>query len=294
MQNETFIESIQNSAIYSNFADFFNNPITKILLVLIIVYVAKKFGMLIIRRAVRRSVRGHNYATEHDEQQRENTVVSIIDALVRFVVWAIAVMIILSTFGIDIAPLLAGASIAGVALGFGMQSLVKDLVSGLFIIMENQYRIGDWVEIAGASGTVESINMRVTVLRDFEGNQHHVPNGEISVATNKTMEFAKLNVEIGVSYDTDIDKAAKILNEVGEELAADKDFKDKITSTPQFLRVSSFGDSAINLFVLGETHAGDQWSVAGEYRLRLKKAFDKAKIEIPFNQLVVHQASKKK
>lgn len=290
MNEQNFIQEIQNSELYTTAADFLSNPITKIVFVVLIVWLTKKFGMLVIRRAVRRSIRSRDFISEVDEKQREDTVIAIIDTAMKFLVWIIAAMLILSALGLDIAPLLAGASVAGVALGFGMQSLIKDFVSGLFIIMENQYRVGDVIEIAGVSGMVESITMRVTVLRDLDGKQHHIPNGEISVATNMSMEFSRVNIKIGVSYDTDLEKAKKVINEVGLELAERSDIKDNILEAPHFLRVDEFGASEVVLLILGKVRAGTQWDVAGEYRLALKKAFDKAKIEIPFQQVVVHKA----
>lgn len=288
-----FIQDIENSEFYGQLSNIFGNPVVKLLLVVLLVWIFKKFGMVIVKRAVRRSIRPDAYAHPDDERQREDTVIGIIDALMKVVVIIVAGALSLSALGVEFGPLLASASVVGVALGFGAQSLIKDFTSGLFIIIENQYRVGDIIEVAGVSGMVERITMRQTVLRDLDGKQHHIPNGAITVATNMSMEFSNVNIKVGVSYDTDLDIARKVINEVGKELAERDDLKDMIIEAPHFMRVDAFGASEVTILVLGKVTAGDQWQVAGEYRLALKKAFDKAKIEIPFQQVVVHKPKSK-
>lgn len=262
----------------------------KIALIVLVVYVVRKFGNLVVERAIKRTIKSDSFATPTDEKKREETLVSITTAALRVALWVVAGMLIVQEFGIDIGPLIAGASVIGVALGFGAQSLVKDFVSGLFIILENQYRVGDVVTIAGVSGSVEAISVRETVLRDLDGNVHHVPNGSIDVATNKTMDFSRINLNIGVGYDTKIDKVEKIIDEVGVEMMSDEEWSDNIIEAPRFVRVNNFGPNEIELKILGKVKPGSQWSVAGEFRRRIKLAFDKNKIEIPFPQTVVHQA----
>jgi moderate conductance mechanosensitive channel len=197
---------------------------------------------------------------------------------------------IISELGLNIAPLLAGAGIVGVAIGFGGQYLIKDFITGLLIILENQYRVGDVVCIDKTCGVVEDINLRITVLRDLDGTVHHVPNGDIRVASNLSKTSANVNLDIGVAYSSNLDHVIKVVNEVGMKLAKDKDWKDFITEAPQFLRVDSFADSSIIIKIKGETVPLKQWSVTGELRKRLKESFDREKIEIPFPQRVIHQA----
>ena len=156
--------------------------------------------------------------------------------------------------------------------------------------MENQYRVGDVVDLGGESGTVQAITMRETILRNLDGHVIHIPNGTIDVAKNMTMEFANVVMNIGVSYDTDIEKAAKIINEVGKELGEDDEWKERILEAPYYLRVQNFGASEVELRIMAKVDAGSQWAVAGELRKRIKIAFDKNKIEIPFPQRVIHQA----
>ncbi|MCH7616751.1 MAG: mechanosensitive ion channel family protein [Chloroflexi bacterium] len=198
---------------------------------------------------------------------------------------------ILPELGVNIGPLLAGLGIAGIALGFGAQNLVKDVISGVFILTDNQYSTGDVVEVAGKTGVVEDVGLRRTVLRDLDGVVHFVPNGEIVVSSNMTQDYSRVNLDISVSYAEDLDVVMSVINEVGEELAADEDWKDVIMTPPKALRVESFGDSGIDIKILGDVQPLRQWEVTGELRRRLKRRFDEVGIEIPFPHLVlVHEA----
>lgn len=254
----------------------------------------RRLGTMLISRLVRRAIKQSEGMSRKDEERREDTLIGIIGVTYRTFIAIVAIMMVLSELGINIAPLLAGAGVAGIALGFGAQKLIEDFISGVFIIMENQYRIGDIVKLEGVDGVVKAITIRTTVLRDLDGNVHHVPNGEIRVATNLSMQYAQVNVNVGVSYDTNIDKVEKIINKVGQDIADSDEWKDQVIDPPAFLRVDNFGDSSIEIKILGKVQAGMQWDIAGELRRRLKVAFDKEGIEIPFNQMVIHQAKAKK
>ena len=190
----------------------------------------------------------------------------------------------------NVAPLLAGAGIVGVAVGFGGQYLIRDIITGVFLIWENQFRVGDAVCIGDVCGSVESVTLRVTVLRDLDGTVHTIPNGEITSTSNKSNGFSRINLDVGVGYGDDIDKVQKVIDKVGQELAGDTEWNAKITKAPAFLRVNNFGDSSVDVKILGETMPGEQWAVTGELRKRLKKAFDKEGIEIPYPQQVNHNA----
>ncbi len=257
--------------------------------------VAHHFSMIAVRKLIRRAIRPEHFKTKKDEKQREETLLSTANAGVRAVIWVIAGLLLMAQIGINIGPLLAGAGIAGVALGFGAQSMVEDFLAGFFILAENQYRVGDVVELnQTVSGVVERVTLRETVLRDLDGMVHHVPNGEIKVATNMTMEYANVNLDMGVGYDTDIEKLEKVINDVGKLLSEDSDWQDDILEPPQMLRVDDFADSAIIVKITGKTKPMKQWSITGELRKRLKIAFDKNGIEIPFPQRVIHEAPKPK
>jgi small conductance mechanosensitive channel len=196
---------------------------------------------------------------------------------------------ILQELGLKIGPLIAGAGIVGLAVGFGGQYLIRDIISGLFLILENQYRIGDSIDINGVSGLVEDISLRKTTLRDINGTVHHIPHGEIKLVSNLSKNYARVNLDIGISYNTDLDHAISVINRTGKELAEDPAFSDSIISPPQFLRVNDFADSAVILKILGDTKPLKQWEVTGEMRKRLKIAFDREGIEIPFPQRVIHE-----
>ena len=268
---------------------FIVNNAVAILLIVLAAYIAQKFIMTIVSKIIRRSIRLHHKEPDAHEEKREKTLINIIGAALKFGIWLMAGLMILQEAGVNIAPLLAGAGVVGVALGFGAQSLVQDAFRGLFIIFENQYRVGDVVQInSDLAGVVEKITLRATVLRDLDGNVHHVSNGNIETATNMTMEYANVNIDIGVSYDSDLEKVEKVINEVGETMAKEEEWKHSIIDPPTFLRLDAFDDSALQIKILGKTTADMRWRVAGEYRRQLKYAFDKHNIEIPFPQMVIH------
>ena len=197
-------------------------------------------------------------------------------------VGVVAIFMIVSELGMNIAPALAGLGVAGIAVGFGAQSLVKDLFNGVLILLENHYGVGDYVHIAGIDGLVEDVTLRRTVLRDLDGTVHSIPNGEISVASNYTKEWSRANLNISVGYGEDLDRVIRVINRVGNEMAEDPDWAPRILKAPQALRVDNLGDSGIDIKIVGETKPLAQWAVMGELRLRLKKVFDKEGIEIPW------------
>jgi len=259
----------------------------KIILILIIAYLINRFGGKVIERAIRKGVRD---TTKEATGKRQNTLIGVFVGALKVIVWLVAIMMILPELGINVGPILAGAGILGVALGFGAQYMIRDFLAGLFIIIENQYREGDVVCLDGTCGLVEDINLRKTILRDLDGIVHHVPNGEIKKASNLSKQFARVNLNIGISYKENLDKVIGVINKVGKELAEDPQWKDLILKPPQFLRVDDFGESAMIIKILGETKPLKQWDVTGELRKRIKTTFDKEGIEIPFRQITIHQA----
>jgi len=242
----------------------------------------------IIINAVRVTVVRDKKMSEAEELKREDTLIRIFNGAVKIAVLTISLLMILRETGIDIGPILAGAGIVGLALGFGGQYLIRDIISGLFIILENQYRIGDVVELNSTGGLVEDISLRMTTLRNLDGTVHHIPHGEIKIVSNLSKDFARMNLDLGVSYSSDLEHVIKVINRTGEELAADPQFRDSIVSPPRFLRVNDFADSAIVVKILGDTLPLKQWEITGEFRKRIKIAFDREGIEIPFPQRVIH------
>jgi len=271
---------------------FFNNysdEVLALVAILIGAWVVKRFGIVVIRKFVRDSLKRHKFESDTAEKQREDTIIQIISNALNILIGPIALIMVIGQFGVDIATLLAGAGILGVALGFGSQSLVKDIISGLFIVIENQYRVGDVIEVNGAAGKVERITLRITVLRDLDGIVHYVPNGTVEVVSNMSMDYSGINIDVGVGYESDINQVKKIVNDVGQKLAADKQWGDKIIEAPSFFRVDELGDSAIIVKITGKVLPLQQWAVAGEMRQRIKEAFDDNGIDIPFPQQVLHQ-----
>lgn len=237
-----------------------------------------------LRLTIERQMKG---ALEEEVEQRVDTLASVFTGAGRGIILLVALLTLLPLAGISIGPLLAGVGILGLAVGFGAQSLVKDVISGLFILLDNQYCKGDVVTIAGTSGLVEDVGLRRTVLRDLDGIVHYIPNGEISVASNFTQEYSRVNMNVGISYSEDLDHVMQVINRVGEEMAADPEWGEFILTPPKVLRVDSFGESGIEIKIVGDTKPIKQWDVMGELRRRLKKAFDEEGIEIPYPHLVV-------
>lgn len=260
----------------------------RIVIIAILALVINRLLKRLIIRAVRASVKADENTSEEAEKKREDTLIRIFTGALNIVVIIVALMMILGELGIEIGPLIAGAGIVGLAVGFGGQYLIRDIITGLFLMLENQYRIGDVVDIEGLSGAVEDISLRKTTLRNLDGTVHHIPHGSITKVSNLSKDFARVNMDMGVAYSTDIEQLIRVINETGKELAADPAFSDSIISPPQFLRVNEFADSAIVVKILGDTKPLKQWEIAGEFRKRLKYAFDREGIEIPFPQTVIH------
>ncbi|MCH7577363.1 MAG: mechanosensitive ion channel family protein [Chloroflexi bacterium] len=237
-----------------------------------------------LRLTVERQMKGRD---DEEIQQRVDTLSSVFTAGGRVIIVLVTLLTLMPLAGISIGPLLAGVGILGLAVGFGAQSLVKDVISGLFILLDNQYSKGDVVTVAGISGLVEDVGIRRTVLRDLDGIVHYIPNGEIAVASNFTQEYSRVNLNVGVSYSEDLDHVMRVIDRVGEEMAADPKWAPAIISPPKSLRVDNLGDSGIDIKVVGDTKPIKQWEVMGELRKRIKKAFDDEGIEIPYPHRVI-------
>jgi small conductance mechanosensitive channel len=205
----------------------------------------------------------------------------------------VATVMILEQFGIDIGPIIAAAGIVGLAVGFGAQHLVQDIISGFFILLEDQIRVGDVVEINGKSGLVERVSLRMTVLRDLAGNVHFIRNGLINVVTNMTKEYSYYVFDIGVAYREDIDEVVAVLKQIGEDLRNDVAFKDAILAPLEILGLDRFADSAIMIKARIKTKPIEQWRIGREFNLRLKKKFDELNIEIPFPHITMYMGRDK-
>ncbi len=229
-----------------------------------------------------------------EAKKRANTLGTILRHALLLIISFIAIMMILGELGIQLGPLLATAGIGALAIGFGAQSLVKDVISGFFIILENQYRIGDVIEVAGVSGLVESVSLRRTVLRDLEGKVHTIPNGEIKIVSNLSKEWARSVLDVGISYREDVDQVIELLEQIGKEFGAEEPWKSAILEPLQVFGVERFGESELVIRVVVKTVPLKQWEVGRELRKRIKIRFDKKGIQIPFPHRVMISGDKEK
>lgn len=223
-----------------------------------------------------------------EELRRIDTLERVFVYALSVIVTVIAVMLVLSEFGISIAPLLATAGVAGLAIGFGAQSLVKDYFTGFVMLIENQIRVGDVVEVSGKAGVVQELTLRYVQLRDYEGSVHYVPNGTIETVTNRSRGFAYAVMDTGIAYKEDIDRVYAVMLQTAAELRADPKFASRIMEDLEISGVDQWGDSAVMIKSRIKTVALEQWVVRREYLHRLKRAFDRHDIEIPFPQRTVH------
>ena len=260
----------------------------KIIFIVALAYLLKVLAKRSVQRICRAAVSSDKLAMEDAEIKRMNTLVRIFSWTINIIIVVIASLMVLQEFGVKIGPLLGSVGIVGVAFGFGGQYLVRDVITGFFIILENQYRIGDVVSIEGLSGTVEDISLRITTLRDANGTVHYIPHGEIKKVSNSAKQFARINLNVGVAYSADLNHVQAVIDRIGKELAADPQWKDFILEAPKFLRVESLDDSSVSVKIMGETKPLKQWDIAGELRKRIKETFEKEGIEIPYPQRVVH------
>jgi small-conductance mechanosensitive channel len=249
-------------------------------------YVTWRLVRIIADRIVKVADDGLDGRLSHHEK-RAQTIASLLKGVGKIVILLFTLILTLNQF-IDIAPLLAGAGILGLAVSFGSQSLVKDVISGFFILMENQFAIGDVIEVAGLSGSVEKMTLRVVMLRDLEGVLHIVPNGQITTVSNKTRGWSRAVLDIGVAYATNVDQAIAVLTEAAATFGDDPEWRARLDGVPEVVGVQSLADNAVNIRVMLRTQPGSQWEVGREFLRRAKNRLDTEGIEIPFPQRTVH------
>ncbi len=248
----------------------------------VLYYLARRLGRRMVSRVEERGP---------ETAERARTLWIMARRLILVAVVVTTALALLQVWGIGLAPFLAVGTAVAAAIGFGAQDLVKDVIAGFFILIEDQFHVGDVVNIAGATGVVEDIQLRVTVLRDVEGNVHFVPNGQIKVSTNYTNLFAQPVIDVGVAYDTDVDRALLVMKDELEALAADPEWSDRIQGEVEVFGVQELADSAVTLRMRMTTVAAERWTVRREALRRVKKRFESEGITIPFPQLTIHQRS---
>ncbi len=257
----------------------------RILVIILLSYLGYIITRAVMPRIIERfvTVTGKGRRAKAELVKRSQTLSSVLTHTIGIFIIVVAFFMVLSEVGLDITPLLAGAGVAGIAIGFAAQNTIRDFLAGLTIMIEDQYNVGDVVRVADVTGIVEGLNIRRTLLRDLDGILHVVPNGEIRVSSNFTRSWARAHLNISVAYKEDLDRVMSIIRKIWEEMAEEPKWEPQLISkTPWLLRVNEFGDSGIIIKVVGETQPMAQWNVMGELRRRIKRVFDEEGIEIPW------------
>jgi moderate conductance mechanosensitive channel len=270
-----------------------HDPILPILLIVLIAAIVIRLARLFVHGVVKALIdRETTEGTARElsvveVRKRMDTLDQLGTNVIRLFVVLIALVMIMGELGLNIGPAIAGLGVVGIAVGFGTQSIVRDYFTGALILIENQFSKGDVVTLAGVSGTVEDFSLRRTTLRDLDGVVHTVPNGEIKVASNRTRVWARINQNVMVAHGTDIEKATRVVNDVGVAMAADPEWRRRVMEPPHVERVEAIGEYGVTLKILGLVRAPEQWAAGGELRKRLLAAFATHGIEIPRPQRVI-------
>ena len=221
-------------------------------------------------------------APSEDEAQRASTLTRVTRSTALVTIVIISGLMILRELNLDITPLIAGASVVGVAVGLGAQTLIKDVIGGFFILLEDQFAVGDAIQVGSIGGSVEKMTLRATFLRDLEGTLHVVPNGEIRIVSNRTKDWSRAVVNLGVAYEEDIGRVVAALGKIGHEFYGDEDFAPLLLEEPTVTGVEALGDWTVTVRIMAKTKPGEQWSVARELRRRIKESFEREGIEMPY------------
>ncbi len=271
-----------------------SGPALRSALNVLIILAASWAALSVVQRAILR-FRAFMEPRLHDSEsaKRVGTLCRVFRHFGSVVITIVAAMLVMNELGISIAPVLATAGVAGIAIGFGAQSLVKDYFSGFFLLLEDQIRQGDVVSVAGVGGLVEEVTLRYVRLRDFDGHVHFVPNGEIKTVTNRTRDYAQAVIEVGVAFREDPDEALAVMCEVGRELRADPAWRARILDDVERIGVERWAESAVILRCRLKVVGIEQWNVRREFLRRLKKAYEARGIEIPFPHLTLYAGQPK-
>lgn len=301
-----WVRDVTGSDTAADVSNFFVDNVASILLIVVLAALAVGLLKRLVHRSMERIARGTQFLRQDQraaqlssrerlelEQRRlrvtkrTETLGTVLVAITRVFVWGVALILVLGELGLNLAPLVAGAGIVGVALGFGAQKVVGDFLSGMFMIAEDQFGVGDIIDLGEASGTVERITLRTTVLRDVYGTVWHVPNGEVQRVGNMSQEWSKALLDVGVAYGTDTDRAAEVLLGAAVELSHDPDWADAFLGDPEVLGVETLAADAVTIRISVRTRPAEQFKVQRELNRRFKRALDDAGIEIPFPQRTI-------
>lgn len=257
----------------------------RVLLILILTFIALKVAKVVAGRIFRKIA---EKASDSEMQKRTNTLSAIVRYILSISILVTALVMILGEFDIQIGPILAAAGIVGVAVGFGAQHVVQDVIAGFFILLEDEIRVGDVVNVAGKGGVVEKVDLRMVILRDLSGNVHYIRNGTIDVVSNMTKDYSFYVFDIGVAYREDVDEVIKVIREVDEELRQDQEFAGDIIAPIEVFGLDKFADSAVVIKARTKTKPIKQWRIGREFNRRLKRRFDELGIEIPFPHVTLY------
>ena len=246
----------------------------KVVIILAIAIALNIIQKRLIPRVIISSIPKIRVESQDQLAARSKTMASVLIRIIAIIIWIIAIVMVLGAIEVDIAPLLATLGVASLALGFAAQNILRDYLHGFFIVMEDWYRIGDWVTIAAMEGEVEIVGPRRTVLREINGTMHVIPNSQIHCASNQTRDWARINLYVTVAYKEDISHVYHVIDGVCQELKDDPDFGTNLTTTPSAMRVSDLGDNGVDICIRGYTKPGEQWGLTGELRKRIKNRFD--------------------
>ncbi len=256
------------------------------IIVIAIMFVATKFIVSLSDKLIDKTLSRNKDTNYFTSNKRANTIAQILKKVVKYTLYFIVALMVLEMFGVRTTSILATAGVGGLAIGFGAQSLVKDVITGFFILLENQFSVGDYIQVSSFEGVVEELGMRVTKLRDFSGELHIIPNGEIQVVTNRTRGAMRALVHVEIAYEEDIDRAIRVIERVSQEI---RDTNEAIVEGPTILGVVSLDASGVVIRVVAKTLAMEQWSVERQMLKKIKEAFDRENIEIPYSKMVVYK-----
>lgn len=254
----------------------------KIILIFLVIKVLTKIIYIIIDRTVYRRKK----SIFSVDEKKINTLTAVLKNVVKYIFYFIGTVMVLDMFNINTSSILATAGIGGLAIGFGAQSLVKDIITGFFILFEDQFSVGDYIKVGEFEGIVEELGVRVTKLRDFSGELHIIPNSNIGTVTNKTRGAMRALIKVSVAYEENIDHVIRVLDDLCREI---KETNENIVDGPTILGISNLGEYGMDLTIVAKTNPMDQWGVERELRKKIKEAFDKENIEIPYPKRVVYE-----
>ena len=268
---------------FTSFGDkvinFSKNHLISIVIIISLSYLFKRLAFWLIKLFIIKRWK-FKLVKKDDEAKRQDTIISVFHSIISVLTFITAFVLILKEINLSLAPFVASAGIAGAIIGFGVQSFIKDLVSGTFVLVENQYRVGDAVTLAGITGTVKDVGLRMTTLVDIDENVHYIPHSVVDIVTNRSAKYSTLNVKLSLDYNTKLEDAEKAIMRAADKLSDVKEFKKLIIEKPSLKLVNNFGPTGIEISVKGKVKTGHKTTISSSLRMLIKDELDKAGIKI--------------